>query len=157
MITIRDSLFHIEAAKIPEAFEAVRALAKKVAASDFLFWLPETIHTQPTFELFMETMGYSLRFDPDSGHVTDIYTWEDIDYGGEEFLFAALAPFVTPGCYLDIQIDDDFYRWEFDGHYLMEFRGEICYTSHGIVRPQDFDSYALPQNGDELEAIPFEF
>jgi hypothetical protein len=141
MITIRDAAFRIAAKNIPAAFAAVQEWGRQVVDSEFRYWMPLTVLQSPSLEVFMEELGYGIGIEDESGDIADLYTWEDIDYGGEEFLFAALAPFVESGSYIDLQIDNEFFRWEFNGQYMLEFVGEVCYVSHAVIRPTDFVTY----------------
>jgi hypothetical protein len=103
---------------------------------------PDRLADASDLEDFLDRLGYMVTRDED-GHIDSIDIYGDNDYIGDEYLFAALAPYVRPGSFMEVQILDHFFRWEFNGQSMLEFEGKICYTSHQLVRPEAYQEQDL--------------
>jgi hypothetical protein len=151
VIKIIDAHFVIPADQLVAAFETVMTYYYDVRDHPFFEdAFPKKLAEASDLKSFLDELGYLLGIDSD-GEADYLDTYGEVNYRGDEYLFAALAPFVQPGCYVELQIGASFYRWEFDGTYLFEFKGDIYYKDHMIVSPQDFTKVNL--NEDDLDDI----
>jgi hypothetical protein len=146
MIQLLDADFimwqHHEAA----AYQALMAFYE--AAQDHPYFedsFPQNLGEAAHLEDFLDRLGYMVTRDGD-GHIDSIDIFGDNEYIGDEYLFAVLAPFVRPGSFMEVQILDHFFRWEFNGQGLLEFEGQICYSHHQQVRPEAYQDQNLPDD-----------
>jgi hypothetical protein len=103
---------------------------------------PPKLGEATDLEDFLDRLGYMVTRD-EQGHIDSIDIYADNEYIGDEYLFAVLAPFVRAGSFMEMQIVDKFYRWEFNGQHMLEFEGKICYVKHQLVRPEDYHELEL--------------
>jgi hypothetical protein len=106
----RSADFRIKRSNFAGALKAIKGLADRehyswVSASEFARAesLPEA----------MEAWRWSVTVKDDD--VTDIF-FEGEKSGDDDTLLDAIAPFVEPGCYIEMQGEDGtLWRWVFDG------------------------------------------
>ena len=70
------------------------------------------------------------RYHPDTdgnGNIVDLY-FDGEKIGDEDQMFAAIAPFVRQGSYLDFRGEEGaVWRWEFNGQTFVEKTGRVVY------------------------------
>lgn len=74
------------------------------------------------------------KFHKDPSHIGDLthmeFTGEKL--GDDMVLFNAIAPFVEPGSYLEIEGEDgNLWRWTFDGKQCLEIEADIDWEGYG--------------------------
>lgn len=156
MLRIIDSQFKIAPEQVVPAFQAAITFYHEVKDDPFFDGaFPPALAETSTLVGFFETLGYLLGFD-EARAVDYIDAYEGVPYRGDEYLFAALAPYVTAGSYIETQVGSPaaYYRWEFNGQSLMEFKGDIIYTTHMLVGPRDYTKIDLEKE-DQNEAIRY--
>jgi len=103
-----ETFFSIWAANVPKALAAIRALpAGKYA------WVDDNFRSISSFESMMDEWRWEVEFDKDQNVVGIEFTGEKM--GDDELLFAAIAPFVNPYCFIVMEDQDDHrvWRWVF--------------------------------------------
>jgi hypothetical protein len=158
VIKILDAQFAIAPDQVVPAFEAAMTFYHHVRDHDFFEGtFPKNLQAAADLDAFFDSLGYMLGKTAEGG-IDYIDTYGEVPYRGDEYLFAALAPYIEAGSFINIQLDLGVYRWEFDGHFLMEFKGEIYYLNHLIVAPDDFTKVSLDkeQPHDFLRLPEFE-
>lgn len=118
---VTETDFHMNAADKEPALQAIKALAGKGTLTDWpsgrrrYSWVDDEDYVNaPTFELAMQAWGWPVETD-EAGNVIDI-NFEDGDnkLGDEDVLWAAIAPFVADGSYIQmIGEDGEIWRWLF--------------------------------------------
>lgn len=78
----------------------------------------------------LEKAIYEWGYDPetdDDGNIIDLY-FEGGKIGDEDQMFAAIAPFVRQGSYLDYRGEEGaVWRWEFNGQRIVEKTGRVVF------------------------------
>ena len=118
-----DSSFFIAADQTDDALQAIKDLKGRETIKDasgrHFSWVSQNFHEASNLKDILEHWGWSPEID-DSGNVVDIQ-FERSKLGDEEILFAALAPFVKPGSYIEMEGEDSsHWRWWFDGKSVVE-------------------------------------
>jgi hypothetical protein len=153
VLRITDSQFKIAPEKVVPAFEDLITFYHEVKDEPFFDGtFPPQLAEVSDLASFLDTLGYLVGFD-DKRAVDYLITYEPNPYRGDEYLFATLAPYVTAGSYIELEIGDAYYRWEFNGKYLMEFKGSVYYTNHMLVAPRDFTRIDLEKDSEDDDSI----
>ena len=120
-ISLREETFKMDANKKDKALAAIKKLCKK--NKDYSWVENDKVLDAKTFEEAMQEWRYPVSVD-EKGNVCQIeFIGEKL--GDEEELFKAIAPFVKRGSYLVMEIEQDFYKWAFDGKTFKEKCGHI--------------------------------
>jgi len=115
-----DSNFHMDAAKVPEALKAVKAMQGKFS------WVPHDFQKFTDFPLIIGAWMWDIELDSE-GNVIEIQ-FEGESLGDEDALFGAFAPFVKAGSYIDMVGEDgERWRWAFDGTKCENKAAKISY------------------------------
>jgi len=120
----------IKAENLEKAAEAIRALRGKETCHDdsgtHFSWVSHDFHELQSFKELMEEWGWSVQFE-DDGSAYEI-EFEREKLGDEVILFGAIAPFVEPGGWIEMQGEDgERWRWFFDGQTVVEQNAKITY------------------------------
>ena len=130
-----DAKFTILAANRRPCLAAIKSLIGKGTCRDssgahFAWVEDEDIEAARTVDAAFDAWGWGLISrppsdeDPTAGDVTGIH-FEAEKMGDEETLFAAVAPYVEPGSYIEMLGEDgDRWRWAFDGRTCKEIHAE---------------------------------
>lgn len=120
---VEDAAFAIDASRKTRALAAVKALRGRFS------WVePAEFTAARTLEDMLEVWGWDAEVTSD-GHVTGIdFAREKI--GDEDVLFAALAPFVKAGSYIEaLGEDGERWRWVFDGERCAVQRARVVWDA----------------------------
>ena len=112
----REARFEIKKENVPAAFDALKRLAGNVK---HLSWVSnEVVLAMKTFADAMDEFQWGVDLD-DAGNVVNI-GFEGDKSGSEDDLFGALAPFVEPGSFIEMDGEDGaMWRWVFrNGEFL---------------------------------------
>jgi hypothetical protein len=123
--------FFIQGTSVIDAFHAVKALADaedKGRNGTHYAWVDtDTLRNATTLKEAMSEWGWEISFN-ETGDVDDIY-FNGEKLGDDAILFAAIAPFVKAGSYIEMRGEDDcFWKWKFNGSYMYEVNGVMIVT-----------------------------
>lgn len=137
-MTQQDTDFRILLENFEPAMQALRQLSthpEKMSGASYangkleskhFSWVDMTYPTKTSLESMLKCWGWELEFD-DSGNVCGIQ-FQRSKIGDEQHLFKALAPFVLPRCFIQMQGEDGFiWRWTFDGTTMTEKSAKITW------------------------------
>lgn len=124
------SNFFIRKENIQSAWDALIKLFKTeeksiLDSSGYHYsWIDtDTVLNAKTFIEAMSEARWDMEED-DNGNIDSIY-FNGEKYGDEEIILGAIAPFVEPGSYIEIQGEEyDRWRWEFKDGMLYEVYGK---------------------------------
>lgn len=135
-ITQRASEFKIKSENKAKALEAIKALATQTSrmgggsstGERWFAWVPTEDFVKAT--TLPEAMGawrWSVSEDEKTGDIIDIgFNGEKL--GDDEILLEAIAPYVEPGSYIEIEGEEGaLWRWLFDGVWLEEKNAKISW------------------------------
>lgn len=118
-ISITESKFSIRADQKEGALKALRALA----STEIFAWVGRDWAQRPTLAKTLEDWHWELLED-ECGNVTGIF-FHGQNQGDDEAMFNAIAPFVDPGSFIEVQEEEGAcWRWAFnkgeEGVYMEE-------------------------------------
>lgn len=121
-ISLRDSSFEIKKSKMSGTAKAIRALANGRKYS----WVEPGFSKLRSIEELFYAWGFDCERTRDG--VIDCIGWEGEKSGDEEVLFAAIAPFVTKGSFLEWHGEDGkMWRFVFDGKTMKIVEAKIVW------------------------------
>jgi hypothetical protein len=132
----RDCDFRIKAENVDKARDAIKALANRVSEGGgftssggqvrerYFSWVrTEDFANADTLEDALRPWRWDIEFNG-NGNGSDDVDWimfHGEKYGDEDILLAAIAPYVEPGCFIEMQGEDGaLWRWTFDGATMTE-------------------------------------
>lgn len=118
------------ASTLDDAAKAIQALHGQETIHDgsgaHFSWVNNNFHKRKDFVSLMDEWRWEVELD-DDGHVCNI-TFNGQKLGDDMILFKAIAPFVVPGSYIEMQGEDDcLWRWVFDGKTCTEKYANISW------------------------------
>ena len=137
----RDCDFRIKAENVDKARDAIKVLASRVSEGGggtyrggqtiekYFSWVrTEDFANAETLEDAMRAWRYEVEFNGDgSGDVAWIM-FHGEKYGDDEKLLQAIAPYVEPGCFIEMQGEDGaLWRWTFNGTTMVEQNANISW------------------------------
>ena len=138
-LAMEDSSFTMKSENKDKALKAIKNLMKKAnvlgngGSYDGKKWSEKWfswVNTKgvlecKTFEDAMLEWGYEIRTN-DAGDVINIqFSGEKL--GQEEHMFKAIAPYVNDGSYIDVEIENEHWRWAFKNGKYVELQGKVVY------------------------------
>lgn len=110
--------FHMPASSLEAAKKAIQSLHGQETINDgsgaHFSWVNNNFYELDSFEELMDEWRWEVELD-DAGNVCGIQ-FNGQKLGDDMILFKAIAPFVSPGSYIEMQGEDDcLWRWVFNG------------------------------------------
>jgi hypothetical protein len=112
------------------ALGAIKSLSSRLRvvgdrAFHFAYVSTEEFANAQNLKAALMAWRWKPKFSPEDGSIVGISFMRD-KLGDEATLFAAIAPYVEAGSYIEMGGDDgQFWRWVFDGQYVYEVRGRL--------------------------------
>ena len=128
----QDSNFTIKPSNVAGALASIKALAGKETITDssgrHYSWVSTKDFVKAeTLSEAMNAWRWHVTCDEETGEVENIL-FEGEKIGDEDALFGAIAPFVEPDSYIEMQGEDGtLWRWVFDGKTCTEKKATISW------------------------------
>jgi len=128
----QDSNFTIKPSNVAGALASIKALAGKETITDssgrHYSWVSTKDFVKAeTLSEAMNAWRWHVTCDEETGEVENIL-FEGEKIGDEDALFGAIAPFVEPDSYIEMQGEDGtLWRWVFDGKTCTEKTATISW------------------------------
>lgn len=141
----RAGKFRIDAEQTGAALAAIKGLAGQETVTDASGPHYRWVDTAEFLaaETFAEALlAWRWEVEVFDGEAIEAIQFYGEKLGDDDLLFAALAPYVKAGSYLEMQGEDgEAWRWEFDGKACREVNGELVFATGDEI------TVALPQEG----------
>ena len=123
-MTVKKSRFRIPAEKINEV---KNALVNFLRSTYYFRWARRPKPNEyVSLRDLLKDMGWNPKRDVE-GNVVALELWAE-KLGDDLHMFKALAPFVEPGCFIEMFGEDgDQWRWAFDGTTCRELKPKVIW------------------------------
>jgi hypothetical protein len=123
--------FRIPKARHAEALEAIKALAGQETIADgsgahFSWILTQSFVDARTLEEALQAWRWDPSLDED-GDIDGLLDFQGEKWGDDDVLWAALAPFVDDGGFIEVIVEFEAMRWVFRGGKVQHVWGRITF------------------------------